>query len=81
MPQNRVTDLISKFTRDWAKGFKNTDILRFFKVPKDLISFLSYKNRKVNLFICVTRPLKIHNASEQQFSHTSGMKEGTFHEF
>ena len=78
MPQNRVTDLTSKFTRDWAKGFKDTDILRFFKVPKDLISFLSYKNRKVNLSICVTRPLKILHASEQQFSHTSGMKEGTF---
>ena len=30
------------------------------------------------MHMCHTRPLQIRKASEQQYSHTSGMKEGTF---
>ena len=81
MPQNRVTDLTSKFTRDWARGFKDTAILRFFKHAPYLNVFFPFNNWIVDSYICVTRPLKIHHAFEQPFSQTSGMKEALFPEF
>ena len=81
MPQNRVTDLTSIFSRDWAKGFKDTAILRFFKHALYLNVFVPFNNWRDNSYICVPRPLNILHAFEQQFSHTSGMEEGTFHEF